>query len=91
MAKLNAILIRKKLLYTFQNLEIDFLLTAFCFIHLTNCIELQMDQGHFVGIVLLDLQNAFDTVDHGILLMKLEALVKMYLDGFGHIYQIANN
>ena len=33
-----------------------------------------MDQGHFVGMVLSDLQKAFDTIDHGILLMKLKAL-----------------
>ena len=33
-----------------------------------------MDKGHFVGMVLLDLQKAVDTVDHGILLMKLKAL-----------------
>ena len=33
-----------------------------------------MDQGHFVGMVLLELQKAFDTVDHGFLLMKLKAL-----------------
>ena len=33
-----------------------------------------MDQGHFVGMVLFDLQKAFDIVDHGIFLMKLKAL-----------------
>ena len=33
-----------------------------------------MDKGNFVGMVLLDLQKAFDTVDHDILLMKLVSL-----------------
>ena len=33
-----------------------------------------MDNGNYVGMVLLDLQTGFDTVDHIILLMKLEAL-----------------
>ena len=43
-----------------------------CLNHLADFIIFQMDQCHFVGMVLLDLLNAFDTVDHGILLIKLE-------------------
>ena len=33
-----------------------------------------MEQGHFGGMVLLELQEAFDTADHGFLPMKFEAL-----------------
>ena len=33
-----------------------------------------MDKGNFVGMILLDLQKEFATVDHDILLMKLELL-----------------
>ena len=43
-------------------------------IHLTDFIKFQMDEGHYVVMVLLDIQKAFDTVDHNILLMKLEAI-----------------
>ena len=37
-----------------------------------------MDSGNFVGMILFDLQKAFDTVDHVILISKLEAI------GLGH-------
>ena len=33
-----------------------------------------MDTGHFVGKILLNLQEAFDTVNHSTLLMNFEAL-----------------
>ena len=41
---------------------------------MTDYIKVQLDKGHLVGMALLDLQKTVDTVDHGILLMKMEAL-----------------
>ena len=64
----------KKLLYKFQSGFRGRFLTDTCLIHLTDFIQFKLDKGHLVGMVLLDLQKAFDTVDHGILLMKMEAL-----------------
>ena len=65
---------QKRLLYKFQSGFRSRFSTDTCLIHLTDFIKFQMDQGHYVGMILLDLQKAFDTVDHGILLMKLESL-----------------
>ena len=48
--------------------------TDTCLIHLTEFVKFEMDKGHLVSMVLLDVQKAFDTVDHGILWMKMEAL-----------------
>ena len=65
---------QKKLLYKFQSGFRSRFSTDTCLIHLTDFIKFQMDKGHYVGMVLLDLQKPFDTVDHNILLMKLEAI-----------------
>jgi len=43
-------------------------------VHLTDYIKQEQDKDNYVGMVLLDLQNAFETVDHGILIQKLKAL-----------------
>ena len=72
--KIESYLDQMKLLYKFQSGFRSRYSTDTCLTHLTDFIKLQMNQGHFLGMVLLELQNAFDTVDHGILLMKLKAL-----------------
>ena len=43
-------------------------------IHLTDFIKFQMAKSSYVGMVLPDLYKEFNTVDHIILLMKLEAI-----------------
>ena len=41
--------------------------------YLSDKIRFNMDKGHYTGVVLIDLQKAFDTVDHTILSTKLSA------------------
>ena len=72
--QLEEYLANKNVLYDYQSGFRKGMSTDTCLIHLTDFIRLQMDKGHFVGMLLLDLQKAFDTVNHEILLTKLRAI-----------------
>ena len=62
------------ILYGYQSGFRNSFSTDTCLIHLTDYIKNQTSNGNYTGLVLLDLQKAFDTVDHDILCRKLGAM-----------------
>ena len=45
-----------------------------CLSYLSNKIQKGFEEGNLTGMILIDLQNAFDTIDHEILLCKMKYL-----------------
>ena len=74
MFRLKNILGENNILYDFQSGFRGSFSTDTCLIHLSDHIRTQMSLGNYTGMVLLDLQKAFDTVDHVILCKKLQAM-----------------
>ena len=63
---------KKKLIYLLQFGFRQNYSTSYALIHFTETIKQSLDQGLFSCGIFVDLQKAFDTVDHDILLGKLE-------------------
>ena len=67
-------LLENNLIYEYQSGFRSLYSTDTALTYLTDLIRFNMDHGFYTGLVLLDLQKAFDTVDHVILLKKLNAI-----------------
>ena len=65
---------RHQILYKYQSGFRARHFTDTCLSLLNNKILQGFDGGKLTGMILIDLQKAFDTIDHEILLMKLECL-----------------
>ena len=69
-----AFLNENKILYRFQSGFRKNVSTDSCFSDLNNKIATGFESGLYTGIIIIDLQKAFDTINHEILINKMEYL-----------------
>ena len=63
---------KNKILYTYQSGFRSNFSTDSCLSYLCDLITKGFDSGVYTGMILIDLQKAFDTIDHEILLCKMK-------------------
>lgn len=87
-----------RLIYEFQSGFRSSHSTDTCLLYLTDRIKHEVDSGKYCGMVMLDLQKAFDTVNHSILINKLKALgfdkptvswMRSYLEGREQVVEVS--
>ena len=76
---------KNKFLYRFQSGFRKNYSTKTCLEHFTVRITTGFNKGLFTGMILIDLQIAFDTIDHQILLKKIKYLCFSQLHGLNPI------
>ena len=87
-----AYLDENKILYRFQSgFRKDFS-TDSCFSYLNNKFSTGFESGLHTGMILIDLQKAFDTINHEILINKMEFLgfLRKSFFGLNHISHMEN-
>lgn len=72
--QLETFLVSNNIMYEYQSGFRKSYSTDSCLIHLLDSIKGNTANGLFTGMIMLDLQKAFDTVDHNILFGKLELM-----------------
>ena len=63
-----------KILYTYQSGFRKHYSTDTCLSYLTDRLRNGFEKGLLTGMILIDLQKAFDTIDHSILFEKMKCL-----------------
>ena len=85
--QLGEYLAKRDLLYENQSGFRGSYSTDTCLVGLTDYIKGEMGKGNLVGLVLMDLQKAFDTVDHQILLGKLDSMGVSSVSWFSFVFR----